>query len=92
MPPRSDCDKYRDMGFSIVTYVGHQSLEDGLNRRENHARIADEIRTNLELAKQYEIPNLVCFSGNRGGKSDEKGRRTPLRVCRWWPATLKRRA
>jgi hydroxypyruvate isomerase len=73
MPPRSDCDKYRDMGFSIVTYVGHQSLEDGLNRRENHARIADEIRTNLELAKKYEIPNLVCFSGNRGGKSDEEG-------------------
>ena len=73
MPPREKYDELRDLGFTIATAVAHQSLEDGLNKRENHARIADEIRANLETAKQYEISSLICFSGNRNGLSDEKG-------------------
>lgn len=73
MPPADTYQKFSDMGFSIVTINGHKSLEDGLNRRENHSRIADELRANLEVAKQFEIPNLICFSGNRNGISDEEG-------------------
>ena len=73
MPPADKYDELRDLGFTIATIVGHASLEDGLNKRENHTRIADEIRANLETAKQYGIPNLICFSGNRNGVSDEAG-------------------
>ena len=73
LAPPSSWDKFRDLGFTIVTTGGHKSIESGLNRVENHARIADEIRANLELAQQYEIPHLIIFSGNREGISDAEG-------------------
>jgi hydroxypyruvate isomerase len=73
MPPTDQYAKWRDLGFTIATIAGHQSLEDGLNKKENHRRIADELRANLEVAKQFGIPNLICFSGNREGKSEEEG-------------------
>lgn len=73
LAPRESWNKFRDMGFTIVTTGGHKSIESGLNRRENHGRIADEIRASLELAKEYEIPHLIIFSGNREGISDEEG-------------------
>ena len=73
MPPPDSYQKFRDLGFTIATIAGHNSLADGLNKTENHSRIADELRANLEVAKQFEIPNLICFSGNRAGKSEEEG-------------------
>ncbi|MEO6906796.1 MAG: TIM barrel protein [Abditibacteriaceae bacterium] len=74
MPPPKDYTKWLDRGFTIATIAGHQTLEDGLNKIENHTRIADELRANLEVAQQCGIPNLICFSGNRNGKSDEEGK------------------
>ena len=73
MPPPSDYQMWRDHGFTIATIAGHDSLPDGLNKKENHTRIADELRANLEVAKEFGIPNLICFSGNREGKSEEEG-------------------
>ena len=73
LAPQEKWDKFREIGFSIVTTGGHKSIESGLNRRENHARIADEIRANLELATRYQIPHLIIFSGNREGISDPEG-------------------
>lgn len=73
MPPESDYSKWQDRGFTIATISGHQTLRNGLNKTENHHRIADELRANLELAKKLGIPNLICFSGDREGKSDEEG-------------------
>jgi hydroxypyruvate isomerase len=63
----------KDHGLAIASIVGHKSLVDGLNRRENHARIAAELRDSIELAARWGIPNLVCFSGNRAGLSDDEG-------------------
>jgi len=73
MPAVVDYQKFRDLGFVISTIGGHKSLEDGLNKPSNHSRIADELRASLEVAKQYEIPNLICFSGNRNGISEAEG-------------------
>ena len=73
MPPEKEYDQFRDMGFTIVTIGGHQSLGDGLNKRENHTRIQDELGVTLETAKKYAIPNLIVFSGNRNGKSEQEG-------------------
>ena len=73
LAPPETWDKFRDLGFSIVTYGGHKSIEKGLNNPADHARIADEIRANLELAVKYEVPHLIVFSGNREGMSDEQG-------------------
>jgi hydroxypyruvate isomerase len=63
----------KDHGLAIATARGHGSLTDGLNRRENHAKIEAEVRANLELAVKWGIPNLVVFSGNRAGLDDETG-------------------
>jgi hydroxypyruvate isomerase len=63
----------RQHGLSIAAIDGHESIADGLNRRENHARIAREIRDRLVLAEQWGISHLICFSGNRDGLDDATG-------------------
>ncbi|MCY3021331.1 MAG: TIM barrel protein [Planctomycetota bacterium] len=63
----------RDAGMQIATVGGHQSLTDGLNKRENHARIEDEIGKNLEMAKANNVHALIVFSGNRCGLDDYRG-------------------
>ena len=73
LAPPDSWDKFRDMGFSIVTHGGHKSIEKGLNNPDDHSRIVDEIRASLELAVKYEVPHLIVFSGNRQGISDERG-------------------
>ena len=62
-----------DHGLEIAIFSGHASLPDGLNKRENHDRIADELLANIDLAASKGIPALICFSGNREGKSEEEG-------------------
>lgn len=52
-------------GLVVASMSGHASLPDGLNKRSNHARIVAELKTSIEIAAQYEIPGLICFSGNR---------------------------
>lgn len=62
-----------DAGLAIVSHRGHEPLESGLNRRENHDRIEREILANLALAQEWHCPLLICFTGNRGELSDEAG-------------------
>ena len=62
-----------EAGLVIATSRSHTTLEDGLNRRENHDRIEREIYANLERARRWQIPALICFSGNRAGLDDETG-------------------
>jgi hydroxypyruvate isomerase len=52
-------------GLRFVSTIGHESLRDGLNRRENHDRIEDELRRSLDVAIRHDIPNLIVFSGRR---------------------------
>jgi hydroxypyruvate isomerase len=63
----------KDHGLTIASIDGHSTHEDGLNRRENRARIEREIRVSIELAVKWGIPNLICFSGNRHGLDDTTG-------------------
>ncbi len=73
MAPPEKYDDLRSVGFTLSTIGGHKSLEDGLNKPSNHSRIADELRASLEVAKKYQIPNLIVFSGNRNGLSEAEG-------------------
>jgi hydroxypyruvate isomerase len=66
-------DLAREVGLRIVAHGGHRSLADGLNKRENHSRITEELHASLGLAKQYDIPALIVFSGNRNGLDDDAG-------------------
>ncbi len=66
--------RVRDLGLVIAAHGGHQSIAQGLNDPAQHDRIEAEIGRSLALAQQYEIPNLIVFSGNRRpGLSDEEG-------------------
>ncbi len=60
-------------GLRIAAMGGHQSIEEGLNRREHHERIEKELRANLVVAEQWNIPNMIVFSGNRAGLDDRAG-------------------
>jgi hydroxypyruvate isomerase len=49
----------------VASMSGHASLPDGLNKRSNHDRIEDELKTSIDIAATNGIPGLICFSGNR---------------------------
>ncbi|MDR1191465.1 MAG: TIM barrel protein [Verrucomicrobiales bacterium] len=63
----------RRHGLGIVSANGHQSIENGLNRREHATRIEAELRANIQQAARWNIPVLICFSGNRAGLADGDG-------------------
>ena len=60
-------------GLRIVGIGGHGNFTDGLNRKENHSRIEEELKKNIEIAASNDIRNLICLSGIRAGLSDERG-------------------
>ena len=60
-------------GLQIASMSGHGTLQDGLNKLENHDRIEQELLESIELAAELNIPGLICFSGNREGLADERG-------------------
>jgi hydroxypyruvate isomerase len=49
------------------------TIPNGLNRRENHAAIEQAYRTGIPQAAKSGVPNVIAFSGNRRGMSDEEG-------------------
>jgi hydroxypyruvate isomerase len=60
-------------GLVVASLCGHESLTDGLNRREDHDRIEAEIVASVDYAAKHGIPGVICFSGNRNeGQSDEE--------------------
>lgn len=71
--PREYWSLVRDHGLGISAIGAHHPLTIGLNRRELHDEVADQIRENIANAERLEIPSLICFSGNRNGLSDEAG-------------------
>jgi len=54
-------------------YGGGGTIPDALNRVENHAAIEEAFRKNIPLAAKAGVPNIITFSGNRKGMSDEEG-------------------
>ena len=54
-------------------YVDGGSIPDGLNVLANHDPIEAGLRRNIPLAAKAGVPNVITFSGNRRGMSDEEG-------------------
>jgi len=52
---------------------GVLNIEKGFNRVEHHAAINEALARGIDLAAEHGVPNVVCFSGNRAGMSDEEG-------------------
>ena len=53
--------------------IGGADIANGLNRKENHAKIARELRDRIEFAAAEGLPNVICMSGNRRGMGDDEG-------------------
>ncbi len=59
-------------------YVDAGTIPKALNRLENHDAIEAGLRKNLPLAVKAGVPNVITFSGNRGGMTDYEGARNTI--------------
>jgi hydroxypyruvate isomerase len=59
-------------------YVGAGDIPKALNRVENHAAIEQALRVNVPRAAKASVPNVITFSGNRGGMPDDEGARNTI--------------
>jgi hydroxypyruvate isomerase len=59
-------------------YVEAGTIPKALNRLENHDAIEAGLRKNVPLAAKAHVPNVITFSGNREGMSDEEGARNTV--------------
>jgi len=59
-------------------YAGGGEIADALNRTEHHSAIEAALRVNIPLAAKAGVPNVITFSGNRRGMTDEEGARNTI--------------
>ena len=60
-------------GLTCAMANGFGSIPVGFNRPSNHDKLVADATRMIPLAAAAGIPNIVCFSGNRGGMSDGEG-------------------
>ena len=67
--------------YGLVCSMGYAQggeIGSAMNRVENHARIEEGFRKYIPLAAKAGVPNVITFSGNRAGMSDEEGARNTI--------------
>ena len=64
--------KQYDLTCAMVSGVPG-GITSGLNRVENHDKIVQFFEQTLPAAAAFGAPNVICFSGNRAGMSDQQG-------------------
>lgn len=58
-------------GLRIASFSGHDSLAVGLNDPSQHDRIGAELSESIDVAARYQVPGIICFSGNRRPRQSE---------------------
>jgi hydroxypyruvate isomerase len=61
-----------------MAYAGGGEIPSAMNRAENHARIEEGFRKYIPLAAKAGVPNVITFSGNRAGMSDDEGAKNTI--------------
>jgi hydroxypyruvate isomerase len=59
-------------------YGGGGEIRSGMNRVENHAKIEEAFRKSIPRAAKLGVANVITFSGNRGGMTDEEGMKNTI--------------
>jgi hydroxypyruvate isomerase len=59
-------------------YGGGGEIGSAMNRVENHAKIEEAFRKSIPRAAKLGLANVITFSGNRGGMSDEEGAKNTI--------------
>ena len=57
----------------MCAMVSTHGITKGLNRTENHGECLQTIRSAIDAAAEAGFPNVITFSGNRAGMSDDVG-------------------
>jgi hydroxypyruvate isomerase len=70
----ADWPTIRKYGLVPTVTQGDAKIPDGWNRKESHERLEAEIRARITRAAEAKVPNVITFSGNRQGMSDEEGK------------------
>ena len=65
------------LGLTCAVLSGSCTIAEGWNRKKNHARLVKSVSDHIEFAADNKIRNVIFFSGNRKGLSDDEG----LEVC-----------
>jgi hydroxypyruvate isomerase len=69
-----DWPTIRKYGLVPTVTQGKSRIPDGWNRVESHDRLETEIKERIARAAEAKVPNVITFSGNRAGLSDDKGK------------------
>jgi hydroxypyruvate isomerase len=64
----------RKYGLIPTVTQGKSTIPDGWNRKESHDRLEKELTDRIVRAAEAKVPNVITFSGNRRGMSDEEGK------------------
>jgi hydroxypyruvate isomerase len=77
--PPADFETPKKYGLiCTMGYVEAGTIPDALNVVANHDAIEAGLRKNVPLAAKAGVPNVITFSGNRRGMSDEEGARNVI--------------
>jgi hydroxypyruvate isomerase len=61
-------------GLVAAMVSGAGTIPVAWNRTENHEKLEAEMRLNIQKAALAKLPNVITFSGNRRGMSDDEGK------------------
>ncbi|HUR45337.1 MAG TPA: TIM barrel protein [Candidatus Saccharimonadales bacterium] len=64
--------KKHDLACAMVSGVPG-GIENGLNDPKNHDKIVAFFERTIPIVAEAGYPNIICFSGNRRGMSEEQG-------------------
>jgi hydroxypyruvate isomerase len=61
-----------------MAYAGGGEIPSAMNRVENHPKIEEGFRKYIPLAAKAGVSNVITFSGNRNGMSDDEGAKNTI--------------
>jgi hydroxypyruvate isomerase len=67
--------------YGLICSMGYAEggeIASAMNRTDNHAKIEAAFRKYIPLAAKANVPNVITFSGNRAGMSDEEGAKNTI--------------
>jgi hydroxypyruvate isomerase len=68
----NDLPKLKPFGLTCAMVSSHPLIK-GLNHVEHHAECIEKLTKSIDAAAEHGCPNVITFSGNRKGISDDDG-------------------
>ena len=75
-PP--DWPTIKKYGLTPAMVTGSGTIPHGWNRKKNHDALVKQMQDNILVAAEAKVPNVITFSGNRAGMSDDEGARNTV--------------